>query len=335
MNYFTAAIYMVVGRNLFAAQSVCGLIGAAVAPMVFFCARNVYSNMRVAKFAAVCVAVFPALVIWSSLLLKDPLLMFLLVATMTLVLQLQKKLSYITIAVLAGCLFAIFSLRFYVFYMIAVAVVGSILIGFTTSTASIIRGIVILAVVGVGLTYFGVLQDASANLETFGSLERLQDSRRDLAQRATSGFGQDLDVSTTEGALSALPLGVYVMMLAPFPWAAVNLRQAITIPDVLLWWSLLPFLLLGLIYTVRHRLRNAFPILVFTLLLTLAYALFQGNVGTAYRHRTQLQVFFFILIGVGWTVFKEYRENKGIERAASQRRMERHLMQNKTLAKGS
>jgi hypothetical protein len=102
-----------------------------------------------------------------------------------------------------------------------------------------------------------------------------------------------------------------------------------------MWWALLPFLGVGLVYTVRHRLRNAFPILVFSLLLTLAYALFQGNVGTAYRHRTQLQVFFFILIAVGWTVFKEYRENKGIERAAAQRRVEQHLMQNKTLANRS
>jgi 4-amino-4-deoxy-L-arabinose transferase-like glycosyltransferase len=332
MNYFTAAVYMVVGRSLFAAQSVCALIGASVAPMVFFCARNVYNNMRVAKLAAVGVAVFPALVIWSSLLLKDALLMFLLVATMTLVLQLQKKISYISLALLAGSLFAIFSLRFYVFYMLAVAVVGSFLVGFATSTASIIRGILILAVIGVGLTYFGVLQDASLNLETFGNLERLQDSRRDLAMRANSGFGQDLDVSTPEGALTALPLGIYVIMLAPFPWAAVNLRQAITIPDVLLWWSMLPFMVVGLIYTVRHRLRNAFPILVFTLLLTLAYALFQGNIGTAYRQRTQLQVFFSILIAVGMVVFKEHQENKAVERAASQRRIERHLVQHKTLA---
>ena len=32
---------------------------------------------------------------------------------------------------------------------------------------------------------------------------------------------------------------------------------------------------------------------------TLAYAAFQSNVGTAYRQRTQITMFFFILIGVG------------------------------------
>ena len=33
--------------------------------------------------------------------------------------------------------------------------------------------------------------------------------------------------------------------------------------------------------------------------LTLAYALMQGNIGTAYRQRTQITMFFFIFMGVG------------------------------------
>jgi len=50
---------------------------------------------------------------------------------------------------------------------------------------------------------------------------------------------------------------------------------------------------------VRHRLRNALPILVFATTLTAAYALMQGNVGTAYRQRTQVTMFFFVFMGVG------------------------------------
>src|SRR5690349_15968171 len=37
MNYVVALIYGLVGRNIFAAQSFCGVIGAATAPMVYFC----------------------------------------------------------------------------------------------------------------------------------------------------------------------------------------------------------------------------------------------------------------------------------------------------------
>jgi hypothetical protein len=46
-------------------------------------------------------------------------------------------------------------------------------------------------------------------------------------------------------------------------------------------------------------LREVLPILVFATSLTCAYAVMQGNVGTAYRQRTQISMFFFIFMGVG------------------------------------
>ncbi len=41
------------------------------------------------------------------------------------------------------------------------------------------------------------------------------------------------------------------------------------------------------------------PILVFTTALTLAYGAFLGNVGTAYRQRTQIMMFYFLFVADG------------------------------------
>ena len=82
---------------------------------------------------------------------------------------------------------------------------------------------------------------------------------------------------------------------------------------------------MGLIYTVKNKLRSAFPVLIFSLLLTVAYSLLQGNVGTAYRQRTQIQVFLFIMIGVGWTVYREKKENMRLRRSAAQRHIDEQL----------
>ncbi len=325
MNYLTGAIYMLLGRNIFAAQSFCAVIGASTAPMVFYCSRKIYNNLTVAKFSALAIAIFPSFVIWSGQLLKDGLIIFMLVLAMTMVLQLQEKFNYPALGMLILAMFGILSLRFYIFYMVAVAVAGSFLIGFATTTKSLVRGIVLMAAVGFALMYLGVGRNASVELRVFGNLERIQSSRSDLARAASSGFGEDVDVSTTEGALSAMPMGFAYLMFAPFPWQAANLRQAITIPEILVWWAMLPLLGLGLVYTVKHKLRKAFPILVFSLLLTIAYTIFQGNVGTAYRQRTQIQVFLFMLIGVGHTVFWEQRENEKLVRLAARRRIDEHL----------
>ena len=115
MYYITAAIYYVFGRNIFAAQSFCAVLGAATSPMVYFCARKIFNNLKVARFAAIAIAVFPSFIIWSGQLLKDGLIIFLLVVAMTMVMQLQGKISYAAVGILIASLLGILSLRFYIF----------------------------------------------------------------------------------------------------------------------------------------------------------------------------------------------------------------------------
>lgn len=310
MNYLVAFIYLIFGQSMLVVQSFCAVIGALTAPMIYFCAEKIFNNKRVAKISALSVALFPSLVIWSSQMLKDGLIIFLLVATMTMVLQLQKKFSYLAITVLILSLFGIISLRFYIFYMVAIATAGSFIIGLGTSVQLMIRNTLAIVLIGLALTYLGVIRNASSTIEQFGSLERLQASRQYLAVSANTGFGEDIDVSTPEGALSAIPIGFAYLMFAPFPWQVNSLSQVLVLPEVFLWWALIPILISGLWYTLQNRLRNAIPILLFSLMLTIAYSIFQANVGMAYRQRTQIQVFLFIFVAVGWTIIQERRENR-------------------------
>lgn len=309
MYYIVASIYLFVGRNILAAQSFCAVFGAAVAPMVYFCAQRVFLNDRVAKTSAVLAAFFPAFIIWSGQLLKDGLIVFLLVVTMTMILELQRKFSYGALLLLFASIAGILPLRFYIFYMLAMAVVGSFVIAFSNSIQAVVRNTIVLVLLGLGLTYIGITRNAGTAFEKYGSLATVQTSRSDLAT-AGSGFAGDVDVSTTEGAISAIPIGLTYLMLAPFPWEMSSFRSAVPLPEVLVWWAMLPLMLVGITWTLRNRLRKAFPILLFSLMLTLAYSVFQGNVGTAYRQRTQIQVFLFMFISVAWVLRKEKAENQ-------------------------
>ena len=100
------------------------------------------------------------------------------------------------------------------------------------------------------------------------------------------------------------------MLLAPFPWQFTSLRALFTLPEMLIWWASFPLLVLGLWFTIKYRLRMISPILIFTVMLTLAYSVFQGNVGTAYRQRAQLLVFYFIFVAVGFVLMQEKREER-------------------------
>jgi len=305
-----SVIYSIIGRNTLAIQFVNSVIGAATAILVFHCAQHVYKNTRVARIAAICVAFFPSLVLWSAQGLKDAPIVFFLALAILASLRLNEKLSVKYAAILVVALFSILSLRFYVFYMITAAIAGGFILGFQKFTpTNFARQFVVILLVGVSLTYLGVTRYASAQFDRFGSLETLQRSRTDLS-RAGSGFGQEVDVSTTQGALSTIPLGLVYLLFAPFPWQLASLRQSITFPEMIIWWCSFPLLVLGIWYSIKYRLRQIAPILIFTTMLSIAYSIFQGNVGTAYRQRAQLLVFYFIFVAVGFVLVKEKREDR-------------------------
>ena len=315
MVYMVAAVYGLIGRNMLAVQFVNSVLGAATAPVIFLCAHQVFNNLRVARWAAIAVAFYPSLVLWSSQGLKDGPIVFFLAFSILATLKLGQKLSLKYLIALVCSLFLLLSFRFYVFYMLSVAIAGAFLIGMQTLSArSFVRQFVVIIAVGLGLTYLGVTRYASTQIEQFGSLERIQRSRLDLATSAQSGFGKDVDVSTESGALATIPLGLVYLLFAPFPWQLVSLRQSLTLPEMTVWWLSVPLLVLGLWFAIRYRLREVSPILLFTSMLTLAYSVFQGNVGTAYRQRSQLLVFYFIFVAVGGVLIMEKMEDRKRQR---------------------
>ena len=194
---------------------------------------------------------------------------------------------------------ALIFLRFYIFYTIVASTLVSFLIGqrrglvfgFVSQVALILGVIVLFLSTSVGQE---MVQQAR-----FLDLEQLQQSRDDLAHRAETGFAADVDISTLPGLIRFLPIGVAYLLFSPFPWTVSNLRQLLAMPDVLIWYALVPSLVRGLASAIRHRLAQTMPILLFTTALTLAYGAFLGNAGTAYRQRTQIMMFYFLFIADG------------------------------------
>jgi len=311
MVHMVAVVYGLVGRNMLAVQFVNSVLGAATAIVIFLCAKEVFNNDKVARLAAVCVAFYPSLVLWSSQGLKDGPVVFCLAVAILATLKLGQRFNTKYIVILVCSLFSLLSLRFYVFYMLVVAIGGAFVIGMQKITSTnFARQFIIMILLGLSLTYLGVTRYANVQLENYVSLERIQRSRADAATSAQSGFGKDVDVSTTQGALSTIPVGLLYLLFAPFPWQLTSLRQSITLPEMALWWASFPLLVLGLWFSIKYRLRQISPMLIFTIMLSLAYSVFQGNVGTAYRQRAQLLVFYFIFVAVGYVLLLEKRQER-------------------------
>ncbi len=295
--YFVACIYYVFGRNVLLVQFINGVIGA-LTPIVIFEIGLILYDKRVATTAMLFTAFFPQMIFWSSALYKDPAVMLCIAANILCVFRLRRRLSLSWVAIYLLTAGALVWLRFYIFYAVLAAMVAGFLVGHRRSAVLGLVTQLLLVTCVLGMLLFTPVGQEVLLQSRFLDLEKLQNSRLDLAVRGDSGFAAGADVTTLGGLVSTLPVGVTYLLFAPFPWTVSNLRQLLVLPDVLAWYALTPALIAGIGLALK-RLRQTMPILVFTTSLTLAYGAFLGKVGTAYRQRTQIMMFYFLFIADG------------------------------------
>jgi len=93
------------------------------------------------------------------------------------------------------------------------------------------------------------------------------------------------------------------LLLAPFPWqlGGASLRMVLTIPDVAIWWWLmLAGALPGLVWSVRRRLFETIPLLLFLAAMGILYGITFSNVGLAYRYRATLMPSLLVFAMLGF-----------------------------------
>ena len=296
--YVVAAVYWVFGRNQLLVQFLNGAIGAVSVVVLYAITRRLFSR-EAARSAARLMAFFPGVIFWSTGMYKDPAILLCVALCMYAVIRLREQVSpsMVLLFVIAGL--ALLTFRFYVFYFVAFAAFITAIFSVKGGKLRTVGAFLLLFLAVWGAFGLAVKSETLEQQSSYLTLERLQITRSDQAMWGKSAFAVEHDVSTPAGALRALPVGLMYLLFAPFPWMVAGLRQMLAAPEMLVWYGLMPAFVRGLTDAARNRFREVLPILVFTFTLTAAYALMQGNIGTAYRQRTQGTMFFFVLMGAG------------------------------------
>lgn len=104
---------------------------------------------------------------------------------------------------------------------------------------------------------------------------------------------------TLEPSLAHLPLGLRVMLFEPVPWEpAGSTTHRLARWEAVVWYPVLAFALIGLLAARKHARALTFPLLVGGGTL-LVYALAEGNIGTAFRHRGEFVWVVALLAALG------------------------------------
>jgi len=296
--YFVGAVYYIFGHNQLLVQLLNGVMGGLTVLVIYAIAARLFDRSS-ARWAALFMAFFPQMVFWSTGMYKDPAILLCIAVAMYAVVRLRDSLSMSMIGLFVVAQVVLITLRFYIAYFVLFAALATFVFGQRRGAVRMVFTYALLGALLFGALTVAVKRETLEQQASYLTLERLQVTREDQAMWGRSGFGQDHDVSTPTGALATLPIGLMYLLFAPFPWAVSGLRQALVMPETLVWYALMPAFVRGLAFGLRRQFRAILPIAVFAVSLTLAYALMQGNIGTAYRQRTQVTMFFFVFMAVG------------------------------------
>jgi hypothetical protein len=292
--YLNSLLFYVFGQTQLPIKILNAFMGALSCRYAYLIGRELF-GAAVGRRVALLTAFFPSLILWSALNIRDVWVVFLILYVSWHSLHVVRGYSAVgLLRVLVG-VFVLTLFRDYLFLVVALPPVVAFLIGRRGH-----MGRNFLLALAAGLAMMLIMQQGSvgAGSRRHLSLESLSKARQDLATGGSAIQG-DADISTPGKALLYLPVGIAYFLFSPFPWQITSVLKLFSVPEMLLVYALTPAMVRGIRFAVKERFRESCQILMLTGLLTVAYALGEGNVGTLYRHRAQAIVFYLMFAAVG------------------------------------
>ncbi len=292
--YLNAAYFYVFGHTELPLKLTNALLGALGGRYVYLIARELFGRL-VARRSALFAAFFPSLVLWSAVNIRDVWVILLILFVSWKSLQVVKGRSLASVVSVVMAMYALTFLRDYLFFVVALPPLVAFGIG---GRGNLGRNFAVALLAGLGVVLLFQHGAVSERAVSHLSLEAMSKVRQDMATGG-SAFLDNVDISTPGRALAFLPLGVAYFLFSPFPWQITSALKLFSLPEMLLIYALTPAMWRGIRHTLRTRFREALQVLLLTALLTVSYALGEGNVGTLYRHRAQAILFYLMFAGVG------------------------------------
>ncbi len=300
--YLNAAYFWLFGHGELPLKLTNALLGALCGRYVYLIARVLF-GAAVARRSALFAAFFPSLVLWSAVNIRDVWVILLILFVSWKSLQVVGGRAPGAVVAVVGAMYLLTHLRDYLFFVVALPPLVAFLIG---RRGNLGRNFALALVAGLGVVLLFQQGAVSERAVSHLSLEAMSRVRQDMATGG-SAFHDTVDISTPGRALVFLPLGIAYFLFSPFPWQITSALKLFSLPEMLLIYALTPAMLRGIRHTLRTRFREALQVLLLTALLTISYALGEGNVGTLYRHRAQAILFYLMFAGVGLELRRDAR----------------------------
>lgn len=302
--YLLAGLFWMFGVHDIAGLVVNAVLAAATVPLVSDTTYRLFGRES-AAYAPPLALFLPGLLLWTSQLLKEAAIVLLIALAANCAMRLGARISVGPVAGMITALVVLLTFRSFVGVVVAAGLLVGVALGRRSVVSGLAAGLGVLALIAAlvlasGFGYSGY------QAATGSSLRQAELVRRDLANSANSGFAADTDISTPAQALSFLPQGLLNFLLGPFPWQLGGGRQLLVLPDVLVWWLLLPSVWRGL-REARRRGKASLVLILPAMTTSALLSLVVGNFGTIVRERSQVVILLTPIMAAGLAVRRRRR----------------------------
>lgn len=298
--YLNAACFYLLGTSSLPMKALNAAIGVLVTRHVFLLALDLFGS-PVARRASMICNYFPSLILWSAVNIRDIWVILLLVLVSRASLDIVRGYSHLGLVKFCGSVYLLSFFRDYLVFAVAFPPLVALVIG---RRGHLLRNFAMATVAAVAIAVLlgqGIVRPTT---QARMSLEGLAALRQNMAIGG-SAYQADADISTPGAVLTFLPIALLYFFFSPFPWELTSALRLMSAPEMVLIYVLAIPTVRGIAFAVRERLRDCIQILLMTALLTVTYALTEGNVGTLYRHRAQAMCFYMVFAAVGLEIRKK------------------------------
>ncbi len=308
--YVMALFYYLFDFSPISVKFINGLIGALLAPLVFFLAQACISRW-VARASALLAAFLPSLVLWSATNLKDPSFITLTALLFLLIVKIQQArtargaLLYGAL-VIPGILLHM-TLRSDAGF--SWALVGCAAVSYGLGR---IHWVGRLAALGAGCAAVVLLWPRLFEKLTFafyrhlGNVDFVSNPHTQTSRYLPEAFYRNDLYQEAPRIMTDVPVLLATMgravshyLLEPTPARMGEISLAAVYPQMILWYGLLPFALLGAWFCLRRNFQRSGFLVTTLAVWILIGALAGGNVGLLFRIRDMVTPFLLILASTG------------------------------------
>ena len=337
-TYVIAVFHYVFGFSPIASITINCLLGSLNAILAYFIMKSLFTK-KVAQLAGIFVGFYPSMILWSVTNLKDTALTF---ATLFIIWSFivfihsqgfKKVLSLILI--ICGLLIQN-TLRIGIMPITLISLSVSYFLNIKSRSAKIklfftlIVCFVVFSFVGkltmekinnkMHMAVYKLICFHQGGVTAPGSSYKILEDKYYLLNSNYKPQRGDPDTEYYAYPIFKLSYFEYIpiylramghFMFEPFLWRIDTMLKLFSLPQMIIWYAMLPLALAGVFLSMRYARRGSLILLVYFLLTSASLALTQSNIGTLFRMRDLITpiVLFWASVGMakmlGWKIKKE------------------------------